>query len=1454
MQQYRVNFGLLIGLIVATLVLIGGAFGVHHFQLSRNAGILIETAQAAQQKGDLSKAADEYANYLSIRPDDDEIRLKLANLRIDITEQPINKPEDIPLAIGFVEEVVRQMPEEKELQKRAVEMYGRLNAMQQALDHLSRMAEKFPDDPDIQIKQFNFLIGARKLDGVDGAIVKGKKLIGYDDQTDSFDAKKAIAPNEATAYSNLAYLLRKDKPELADRIMDQLIEVNPELPAAYLQRGQYLVGLEQTSRGQQDINKAYQLAPQDADVLLAMANLAALRKQDANVKKYLEVGKKEHPDDPRFYQELARVELNKQDNDAALKIIAEGLKTVPPKEAINLLIFKSDLQIANKDLEGIEVTKEELRKAGYGGVLVEFLDARKLLAQEKWYEASVALTDLQSRVGGWLTDTVSFQLGLALEKSGQFDKAETQYKAILARSPANDPAKAGIQRVNLAMRREVKNPETSDLDAMVAAELKKRKEDRNWAEVDTKLADLAKKRKIEGAALDMFWARMMLYRENFPEARKRLIAARNKDDKNVEVRRLAVALLRAEDPKNGPAKALQLLDQTVEQFGDSPLLRLDRADTLIAINQQEPNAEKLKQEFATLGKLPSGWDGNEQVAFWTGMAGRYLQFGMRDEAAESLKHVADLRPKDLPTRVALFGLALESNDDVAMKEAQDNILKIVGTKEDSNWLYSEAQRRLSLLKRGQADKESLREIEQLADRALKDRPNWFELQILSAEIELLKGNQKDALAHFEKAQELGRPNANATLLHVQLLLNSGRLEPAKQLIDQLPEEMQKTDLGRVYAEVLLNTGDTDKAAEVITRYAEATPDAADRQLLLGQMLTRASSDPKLSEARKQELLTQAGKALQQAVKLSPETPQTWLALLTYQVVQKDAEGAMTTMQRAQLALAEDQAIAILAKGNEILGQWFNAENVYLNALEANPENLPLVQELANFYLSPAYPRNDKYQKATPLVNRILKAGADGKLESNDASLMWARRAAALMLAETGDYQQLQMAEKLLASNAIDGTLPMQERLQMANILATRANPISRNKAKQLFEAAQKEQPLSVKDGLVLGQLYYSLGEWEQCKRYMKTFTARNRDSADARVVFARMLLQRGNEKDISDEAARQVKALRDSAPNDLRTVQLIVELSGKTGNEKQAREYLLRLLPKIDDPSKLTDQQLAMMEFVAPLFISLNDLETAEKLYRTVVAKNPNKVLALADFIGARRNVDQAFQILESIYKPELTEPVGRTAIGIVRARRDEIDDKYDSKVRGWLDRGLLENPDSVPLLMLQAEFADVQKNYDEAADIYKKLLAREEVSGITRAIVLNNFAFLVALADNAEEAGVNPLELIEKAIEILGPTADILDSRAVIYNSRGDYQKAIRDLDNALTDNPTPAKYIHKAIAHLGAGENSAALKAWDDAHKLDKDTRSSLNRMEFDQYDRTKADIEKIRSQSQSLTRAAG
>ena len=65
---------------------------------------------------------------------------------------------------------------------------------------------------------------------VDEAVKYAKQLIGYDPKTDKFDVKKASAPHEPQVYATLAAIVhsKENKPELAERIMDQAVEVNPK--------------------------------------------------------------------------------------------------------------------------------------------------------------------------------------------------------------------------------------------------------------------------------------------------------------------------------------------------------------------------------------------------------------------------------------------------------------------------------------------------------------------------------------------------------------------------------------------------------------------------------------------------------------------------------------------------------------------------------------------------------------------------------------------------------------------------------------------------------------------------------------------------------------------------------------------------------------------------------------------------------------------------------------------------------------------------------------------------------------------------------------------------------------------------------------------------------------------------------------------------------------------------
>ena len=250
------------------------------------------------------------------------------------------------------------------------------------------------------------------------------------------------------------------------------------------------------------------------------------------------------------------------------------------------------------------------------------------------------------------------------------------------------------------------------------------------------------------------------------------------------------------------------------------------------------------------------------------------------------------------------------------------------------------------------------------------------------------------------------------------------------------------------------------------------------------------------------------------------------------------------------------------------------------------------------------------------------------------------------------------------------------------------------------------QPLNEQADLALGQLYFAMGDqyWAKCRTQMQKTIGRFPKSAAARESYIRMLLSRGDQR-YYQEATAQFNRLRELAPTGRGTFVLSVQLGNKLGKQQEVRAELLRLLPNIKDATKLTDQQAEMLAFLAGLFVELDDLDNAERIYRQLAERDPKLQFALATFLGLHRDVGNCFELLAQLHSPKHVNDVLAVGINTLRARRDEAGDKYDATLEQWLNRALLENPDSITLLMLQADFNDVQKKYDESAAIYRKLL-----------------------------------------------------------------------------------------------------------------------------------------------------
>lgn len=1448
MQHYRVNFPLLIGLAVGTLVCSGVVYGIWKVQIERKSGWLLAVAEESLKKGDARDAAQYFGQYLSIHSKDDATRYKYANTLMDLTEQDDATPEDVSMAVRSLEGILRndkgENPDVNKVRRRLVGLYGKGN-YQAALDHLKILLDSDPSNSELLTLQATFFA---RNGSPDKAIEACYKLIGYDIKQDKFDAKAAQAPHEVDAYSTLAALARTNlkKPELAERILDQMIQVNPKSAKAYVQRGLLHSVWDNKDGARADVEKALQLQPDDIEVLMFVTDLAVQDQQMDKARGYVEKAKKLFPDDMRVYQAAASLEYRDKHYDKALANLEEGIQKNPGLKGVGLILFKSSLQLQQQDVAGVRKTIDDLRKIrNLRPEIVDDISARTLLVEGKWVEAAEMFSKLQANAVDFGRDRqidIGYNLGLCYERMGQPDMAKHQYNQVLTMDPQNAPARAGIQRMSQQLGIEIKDERTDLWAKAVEEEMAKPKEQRDRSRLTGMLQEMAKQRNLDPITIKLTEAQLALMQEDYDGAAKLITDARKDAPENLRVLRMALALALA-NPKMGPQVAMNVWEKMTAQFGDLPELRLDKATILVQLNKDQQDKGPLKQELASLLAGIDKWTPAQKVELWRGMTSKYLGLGMADEARQCLALAADALPNELPLVLASFSMALDAGDDDGMKAAQDKILQVVKDKNDSQWLFAEARRRLNLVRRGRSGPEALAEVRKLANQALQQRPDWSELYILLGDTELLSNNTVLALQHYDRAETLGRPAPSDVAKHIRLLATQGRFADAGKLLDRIPESVRQILLGPLYGEVLFRTKQTDAAIKQARAAAESDPTNVQNQYWYGQLLARAAQE--LPAEKRGPMMSDAIKAMQKATELQPEFPDAWFALINYHAMQKDEQQAQKTMRDAQLALSGDNLATFLARTYEVLHRWFDAETLYREIYETAPDDIARVQQLAAFYVGPLYQLPDRQTKATPLINQILRAGAEKRVPPNDPNLLWARRTAAKMLSNTKEYPNLVKAEKLLSSNTQDGNLLIDDKLAMAEILAQRPEPISRIKAIGLLEEVDKAQTLSETAETQLGELYFAVrSNWTKYRDHMEKTIATYPNSLRAREVYTRRLLARNDPRSLED-AARQIDRLRQLAPGSPVTFELAVRLASKRGNQQQIRAELLSRLPKIPEGKDLDPNLAQQLAIYASLLVDLGDLDSAEKIYREIAARNPNMAFEYARFLGVRRDADQCFAKLNELYTPANVSDVLSVGLGVARERRDKIGDKHDAEIQKWLDAALRENPDSIAMMIVQADLFDLQKKYEEAATIYRKLLANKDLTGIRRAVVLNNLAFLVALAGPTAAGGSDPLPLVQEAVQIMGPNSEILDTRAIVLTAQGKYLEAVQDLELAVTDNPTASKYYHKARAHFLANEPSKAVEAWEKAESMGL-KHEALNRMEFEQFDELKTKIDQVRKKS--------
>ncbi len=232
-------------------------------------------------------------------------------------------------------------------------------------------------------------------------------------------------------------------------------------------------------------------------------------------------------------------------------------------------------------------------------------------------------------------------------------------------------------------------------------------------------------------------------------------------------------------------------------------------------------------------------------------------------------------------------------------------------------------------------------------------------------------------------------------------------------------------------------------------------------------------------------------------------------------------------------------------------------------------------------------------------------------------------------------------------------------------------------------------------------------------------------------------------------------------------------------------------------------------------------MAAAEELYRAFAARSSpaGPSLTLARFLGRRGRLAEAVEVCEKAASSCPPEAVAEAMVASLYAA--PADPVQCRRAAGLIERGLDKAPTSAGLLFQLGNIRSLEGRYQEAEEFYRRSITSDPANSGP----LANLAWLLARKDHK---GREALELVARAMELDGPTPDLLDTRAAGYLAVGRSDLAIRDLEDAVAVHATPLEYVHLAQAYLMADRRKDAHASFRSARAmgLSPETLSPLER----------------------------
>jgi len=1400
----RLNLIFLMILLAVVSAVGGGIHLVHGIQLRRNASALLDRAGRAEAGNDLETAEQSLVRYLNIRRDDGPAWKSYAR----VVDQRHSDRQGRAHVFVVHEQALRYNPSDSALQRRCADLALELGRYIDAQGHLANLVKKVPRDSHGQPDGQPAAAELAELEDLLGQCDRG--LTRYEDAVKRFLGALEHDPHKVDCYDRLARLRRTGlrQIEAADGTIREMVAKNPEAARAYMYRWRYSQEFDPPA-DDGDIAKALKLAPDDSEVLFAAAVASELKEDAARARLYWEKGFKLDPKNVNFTLGLAQLEAResgrqpdlesanagtagmaaeaaRQHRDRAEAVLRQGYQANPsPRLAFELaetLIIQD--KVDGKDQAGDYIAR--LQSAGLGDTYVRYLEAEILFQKKKWPEAISHLESARNalRSDPRLTDRLNLMLAEcygrqgyaeqrlnALRQVGGGDRSPVAVRIELAQAQARlgkvDQALAIL--LPLADRRPELRLDLVRL--LIQKNLTLPRDQRRWQEVEQALHEAEKA--LPGAVDDVTALRAdLLGLQDKPDAAQQILEkAIVRNPKSVRSR---IALAAFFQGRNEIPQAEKVLDGAEKDLGKSPALL--RARVGFWSRRGGDQAKKAIDQLAeSRHQIPAA----EQPAFLDELARAFNRLGDTGRAAQLWGELSQREPDNLVVLSVRADLAVAARDRSAVEDIVKQMKRVEG-EGGTLWRYAQANYLIGEIGRSDAtaSQAARAAASTLADEIIGRRGEWWAGLTLRGRLAELAGNPDDAIQDYLKAIDLGASQPELAR-HLFVLLHQRRqFDQIDQVVSKLGERGMAPD--ELKLATALNALRREDFARAVTLTREIVPENSSSSsdlLILCNVLLQAGR------------LDEVEKPLSRAKELTPGLPGVWIAEVQL-LLKADRRGQIPRiLAEAARALPSDQVASTLALCHSIAGNDAEAAKLVGSALELKPNDVPTLRLAAEFYVKVL-----KLDRAAPLIEKII----DPKTKATPADVAWANRARALLKMQSGDPQQIDQALAMIDQNLKNSPYSFDD--QRAQAILLTMIPKRREDGIRALEALDASRLLGPADRFLLAQSCQANRNWSKYLSVMLGLLNEPNRSPIHLAHFVSALIDHGD----LDQAGGWLQQFK-PAQTDSQQIRVVTELKARLLKAGKRDNELLALLQ--DFAKSQPDQARAAAE----MFERNGYPQEAEQRYRAFAAQNadePILILPVARALGEQNRTQEALDLCEKASKTCPPEAVAATYMAILSAGKN-VTDEQRHRVEAWLEDALKRESKSLPIRLSLATVRTMQQRYSQAESIYREVLGGSP----SNLEALNNLAWVLAFQTGKEHEA---LAFIDRAIDIAGSNATLLDTRAVIYLQLGKTELALEDLRSALAISPEKSVlYFHLARALDLDSDAAEARKAFRQAEE---------------------------------------